>query len=218
MRRFVAALWHVLAMVGLMTVGAVLWLATTGISTRTDPSGLEATAARTARHFLVPAEARARTNPEAATPEVLRAGLEHWADHCASCHGNDGSGETTMGRGLYPRAPDMRLPETQQLPDGELFYIIEHGVKLTGMPAWGDGTAEGERASWHLVHVIRRLPSLTENELAEMETLNPKGEAEWRALEEARRFLAGEQQFTGDLRAGPTDTEHASPHKKDHKP
>ncbi len=42
-----------------------------------------------------------------------------------------------MGRNMYPPAPDMRLAETQQMTDGELFYIIQNGVRLTGMPAWG---------------------------------------------------------------------------------
>jgi mono/diheme cytochrome c family protein len=209
MRRLIVALSVVLAMVGLMAVAGAAWFATTGISTRTNPSRLETTLARSARHFLIPAAARARTNPEGATPEVLEAGLEHWADHCATCHGNDGGGQTTIGEGLYPRVPDMRLPETQQLSDGELFYIIEHGVKLTGMPAWGDGTAEGERSSWHLVHFIRRLPSLTEDELSRMEAFNPKSEEEWRALEEERRFLSGEQPLSGDMARPPADAGHA---------
>lgn len=173
---------------------------------------MEASAARVARQMLMPADARARPNPEAASPEAIRQGMEHWADHCATCHANDGSGDTSIGRGLYPRAPDMRLPATQQLSDGELFFIIEHGVKLTGMPVWGDGTPEGERASWHLVHFIRRLPSLSEEELIEMEAFNPRSEAEWRALEEERRFLSGESPLSGELRVGPTDNEHA--HKK----
>ncbi|MEP7117842.1 MAG: hypothetical protein ABI880_09680, partial [Acidobacteriota bacterium] len=84
-----------------------------------------------------------------------------------------------------------RLSVTQDLSDGELFYLIEHGVKLTGMPAWGVGTPEGEQASWHLVSFIRRLSSLTEDEASEMEDLNPRGRSEWRALEEERRFLSG---------------------------
>jgi hypothetical protein len=86
----------------------------------------------------------------------------------------------------------MRQAATQNLSDGELFYIIENGVKLTGMPAWGTGTPEGERDSWHLVQFIRRLPSLSEAELAEMDDLNPRSAADWQALEEERRFLAGE--------------------------
>ena len=86
----------------------------------------------------------------------------------------------------------MRLPATQNLTDGELFYIIENGIKLTGMPAWGTGTPDGEQASWHLVSFIRQLPRLTDEELLAMEELNPRSPAEWQAREAERKFLAGE--------------------------
>jgi hypothetical protein len=85
----------------------------------------------------------------------------------------------------------MRSPATQELTDGELFYIIENGVRLTGMPAWGGpDTAEG---SWQLVHFIRRLPRLTPEEKARMEALNPKSPDEWRAIEDEEAFLRGEE-------------------------
>jgi hypothetical protein len=84
----------------------------------------------------------------------------------------------------------MRRAETQELTDGELFYIVENGIRFTGMPAWGGpGTAEG---SWHLVHFIRHLPKLTDEERAQMEALNPRSPDEWRALEEEDSFLRGE--------------------------
>ena len=67
----------------------------------------------------------------------------------------------------------MRLPRTQQLSDGEIFYFIENGIRLTGMPGWSTGTPEGERSSWQLVHFIRRLPKLTAEDLAAMEAFNP---------------------------------------------
>ena len=181
-----------LALVGVVTVVAGMWLWSAGIGTRTTPGPVETAVSRTARSAMIPAGARDLRNPEPATSENIRAGLEHWADHCASCHANDGSGNSEMGRSLYPPAPDMRIAATQNLSDGELFYIIENGVKLTGMPAWGTGTPEGERDSWHLVQFIRRLPSLSEAELAEMEELNPRSAADWQALEEERRFLSGE--------------------------
>jgi mono/diheme cytochrome c family protein len=190
--KLIKSVWHVLAIVGLAAVAGAAWFFASGIATRTPPGAAETAVARTARGLMIPSGARSRANPEPATTETVRSGLEHWADHCASCHANNGSGETEIGAGLYPRAPDMRLPATQNLSDGELFYIIENGIKLTGMPAWGTGTEEGERSTWHLVHFIRRLPTLSDAEIAEMEELNPRGAAEWQALEEERRFLSGE--------------------------
>jgi mono/diheme cytochrome c family protein len=192
MRILLKFVWHLLAVVGLVAIVVAVWLWASGISTRSAPPRIESAVARVARNAMIPAGARALPNPEPATSENIRSGLEHWADHCASCHANDGSGDTAMGRSFYPPAPDMRLAATQNLTDGELFYIIENGVKLTGMPAWGSGTPEGERDSWHLVQFIRRLPQLSEAELADMEDLNPRSAAEWRAREEERRFLSGE--------------------------
>ena len=189
--RLIRLLWHGLALIGAGALVGGAWFASQGIGASATPGPVETALARTARHWLVPAHERARTNPEPTTPDNLKDGMAHWADHCAGCHANDGSGLTPMGQGLYPKAPDMRLPATQGLSDGELFYLIEHGVKITGMPAWGTGTPEGEQGSWHLVQFIRRLPSLAEAELAEMEGLNPRGRAEWLELEEERRFLSG---------------------------
>ena len=190
--------WHGLAVVGAATLAIAFWFASQGISARPVPGPIETRLSRAARHYAIPAAARARTSPTPGTPETLRAGLEHWADHCATCHGNDGGGQTAMGQGLYPKPPDMRLPATQSLSDGELFYIIEEGVKITGMPAWGTGTPEGEDASWHLVQFIRHLPSVTEDDLASMEELNPRSRADWLAFEEERKFLSG----TLDIPAG----------------
>jgi mono/diheme cytochrome c family protein len=127
------------------------------------------------------------------TPEALARARAHFADHCASCHGNDGRGQTTLGRNMYPKAPDMTLPETQRLSDGELFAIIENGVRLTGMPAWGRPGPEDDAETWELVHFIRHLPRITPDELEEMKALNPKTRKELEEEEAIRRFLAGEQ-------------------------
>jgi mono/diheme cytochrome c family protein len=163
-----------------------------GLSARAEPSRVEELVARTMRGLATPRRVRSMTNPVKRTHAVLTEGLEHFSDHCAVCHANDGSGNTEIGRGLYPPPPDMRAAATQELSDGELFSIIENGIRLTGMPAWGTGNAKGERASWALVHFIRRLPELTDEEISRMESLNPKSADEWREEEDARRFLAGE--------------------------
>jgi len=177
-------MWHVkpvlIALALLVAVAAVggiaafAWIGSRGISARAVPGAIETAVARSMRRLAIPNGERNRVNPVKATPPVIAEGMAHYADHCAACHANDGSGETELGLGLYPKPPDMRQPATQSLTDGELFYIIENGVRLTGMPAWSTGTTEGERASWHLVHFIRQLPKLTGEEIARMESLNPK--------------------------------------------
>ncbi len=191
MTLFTRVLLLALALVGAGAIFAGAWLLSGGISARSEPGRAESMVARRLRAFAIPRAAHDRESPVAPSRGVLRAGMAHFADHCAVCHGNDGSGETEMGRGLSPRAPDMRKNATQALSDGDVFYIIENGVRLTGMPAWGTGTPEGEQASWHLVQFIRHLPTLTEDELAAMSAMNPKSADEWREEEDARRFLEG---------------------------
>ncbi len=110
----------------------------------------------------------------------------HFADHCAICHANNGSGNTEIGRNLYPKPPDMRSPQTQNLTDGELYYTIHNGIRLTGMPAWG---TEKDEATWKLVLFIRHLPQLTREEEREMESLNPKGPGEKQEELEEEQFL-----------------------------
>lgn len=189
MRHLLRLVTLALALVGLIALVGAVGLLRGGISARVAPGTMEAAVAGRLRSLAIPRAAHERRNPVPATQEVLRDGMAHFADHCAVCHANDGSGSTEMGRGLYPRAPDMRRNATQALSDGALFYIIENGVRLTGMPAWGTGTPDGERATWHLVHFLRHLPKLTPSELDAMTELNPKSAEEWREEEEARQFL-----------------------------
>jgi mono/diheme cytochrome c family protein len=178
-----------LALVAAVVLAAALLLRG-GMSARAEPSALEARIARRLRSWAIPSSARRARNPVPPGPPAIAAGLAHFADHCASCHANDGSGRTRLGRSLYPRPPDMRRRETQDLSDGELFHVIENGVRLTGMPAWGgEGSAEG---SWQLVHFIRHLPALTGEEQDRMEALNPRSPDEWRDREEEESFLRGE--------------------------
>lgn len=162
-----------------------------GFSVRVEPSAAERLLARTARRWAVPSAAREAVNPVTFSPEVWAESRAHFADHCASCHANDGSGRTEMGQNLYPKAPDMRLPATQNMADGELYWIIENGVRLTGMPAWGPGGGN-DTDTWKLVHFIRRLKDLGPGEIKGMQALNPKTPAELEEERDDERFLAGE--------------------------
>src|SRR5688500_1170608 len=210
MRRLLRVLAWLAFLAIVMIAGVMLVLQGRGVSARPEPSGLEKSVALFMRGWLTPATYKDLKNPVSDTDENFLAAREHFADHCASCHANDGSGNTEMGRNLYPKAPDMRLPRTQQLTDGELFYIIENGVMLTGMPGWSTGTPEGENSSWQLVHFIRRLPSLTTDDLQEMERLNPRSRD---AFEEERKI----EEFLGGGAASPQNASPPDPHAG-HKP
>jgi mono/diheme cytochrome c family protein len=178
------------ALLGLVVVAASILH--DGLSSRAKPTRIEIMIARNARHLAIPSNARLTQNPVLASAEDLREARLHFADHCAICHGNDGSGETMIGSGLYPKPPDLRLQETQNLTDGELFWIIENGVRFTGMPAFSNGGEHGGTPdSWKLVHFIRHLPHLTATERMEMERYNPKGPDDREEEQQENDFLNG---------------------------
>jgi len=176
----------------LLLVAAVVWASSLVGSypgARGAPTRTEVALGRRLRSWAIPRAARSSKNPFTSSPELLQESERHFADHCASCHGNDGSGATEMGRNFFPRVPDMRSGSTQRLSDGELYYIIHNGVRWTGMPAWGD--SDNDMDSWKLVLFIRHLPQLTPQEVHDMERFNPKSIADQEEEKEEEEFLNG---------------------------
>lgn len=199
MRRRTKAAIGVIVAVVLLGIAMLLSMLRNGFSSMDEPSAVEAFMASTMRRYATPSDLKGAKNPLPLTPEIVAEGRAHFADHCAGCHGNDGKGQTSMGPKFYPRVPDMTKAATQSQSDGALFATIENGIRMTGMPAFGAGTAESAYGSWGLVHFIRHLPKIAPEELAEMETLNPKSPEE---CQEAA-FLAG-----GDEAPPPAATSH----------
>jgi len=176
-----------------VTAGTGWYVLSRGFSARIPPTSAEAFVARHVRLLATPRAAKEARNPVAFSSDVLSEAMVHFADHCAICHDNDGSGDTDIGQGLYPNSPDLRQSETQRLTDGEIAYIIHNGIRFTGMPAFGEATAaQPDDDSWALVHFIRHLPEITAEELQAMEDMNPKSRMELEAEDAIRRFLAGD--------------------------
>jgi len=199
------------AVILVVAVAAAFLTVRRGFSARDEPSWAEKLVARRVRSLAVPALARNAANPLPLTPEVLADARAHFADHCAVCHANDGRGQTTIGQNLYPKAPDMRLEDTQRLTDGELYYIIQNGIRMTGMPAWGEQGDDKDEDGWKLVHFIRHLSELTPTQLKEMEKLNPKTAAEIEEERQDEEFLRG---GGGAAEPAPTSPEApARPHR-----
>jgi len=181
-----------IAAAGIVGAGAFGWVTIRrGFSARDNPSAIEKVVATTARQLAVPSQYRQLSNPLSSSSD-LHAGMEHFADHCATCHANDGSGDTLFGKGFYPKPPDMRQKETQNKSDGELYYTVENGIRLSGMPAFGGEHAKaGDMETWNLVLFIRHLPKQTAEELQQMQQLNPKTEKERHEEDEEQNFLRG---------------------------
>ena len=172
--------WKVVLLIlfifALAAAGYGLILVRRGFSALSTPSAIEVFAATTARKLAVPSSYRQLRNPITPSAESIRGGMEHFAYHCAPCHGNDGQGHTVFGRGFYPKPPDLRAAATQNKSDGELYYTIDDGVLLSGMPAFS-GTHTPPQ-TWRLVLFIRHLPQITPEELDEMNGWDSKREAD----------------------------------------
>jgi len=139
-----------------------------GFRATDQPSAIERVMARAVRNLGIPRSARNEKNPWTANSGLLEESRENFTNHCAGCHGMDGDGRSGIGQNLYPQPPDLRRAETQNLSDGEIHYIIQNGVRLTGMPALGNPHgSQDENIAWKLVLFIRSIAQSTPREIAQ---------------------------------------------------
>jgi len=139
-------------------LGAVLAALLCGCTAHQNPTRVETALANAAKDVVIPLEAERKQDPFPDTEEVLNQGRQVYLQSCALCHGTDGRGETYLGRNMYPPAMDMTSPHIQHWSDAEMFWIIQNGVRLTGMPSWQSSISEAD--TWKLARFIHSLPRL----------------------------------------------------------
>ncbi len=88
---------------------------------------------------------------------TVQAGFELFDQLCRTCHGAPGIGPDRFAAGLYPAAPSLKN-EVEEWSDAELFWITKHGIKMTGMPAFGDVVNDDD--VWKIVAFVRTLPGV----------------------------------------------------------
>jgi predicted CXXCH cytochrome family protein len=150
-----------LLFVGAACAGFIKWR---GFRAASTPTAFETAAARSIRDFAIPGAERHKRNPDAGDSLAIQQGREDFLARCATCHGVDARGRTPIGANEYPRVPDLHSDTTQNLSDGEIRYIIENGIQLTGMPAFSSTHNESVEESWKLVSYIRSFRPLTSGE------------------------------------------------------
>ena len=151
----VVALEHKL-MLG--AISAILGALLQGCAAGKPPSQQETGLANAAKDVTIPLQAGKMKNPLPETDEVLSQGQEVFLGSCAQCHGPDARGDTNIGRNMDPPAMDLSSPHVQHWSDAELFWIIQNGVRLTGMPSWKSSISDND--TWKLARVIHNLPRL----------------------------------------------------------
>jgi mono/diheme cytochrome c family protein len=146
------------AVSAVVIVGALVAISQFSLSALPEPASIENYLATSARRLLVRRGSREAIPP---APANMAASIEEgdklYGTECAACHGLDGNNPTDAGRWMYPRAADLKSREVQQYSDRELFWIVKNGIRLSGMPAFGN--VETDEHIWNLVHFVRTLPA-----------------------------------------------------------
>jgi len=110
----------------------------------------------TIRERSIAARAAGLAVPNLADPALIALGAEHYAGMCTGCHLAPGMGDNEMRQGLYPKPPN--LSERRDRSPAQSFWIIKHGLKMSGMPAWG--VTHDDEAIWGLVAFLQQLPTM----------------------------------------------------------
>lgn len=158
----------VLVAIVVVTAGAYFYLRLGFLDPRASqqPSKFEIEMAMKFLDASVGRRAPQRQNPMAANIKNLSTGLHIYETHCAVCHGDSANPHSAVGLSLYPPAPQF-LEDAPDMPENQNFYIIENGVRWTGMPGWNKVLSENE--IWNLTSF-----------LAHIQDLPPAVEQEWK--------------------------------------
>ena len=133
------------------------------LSALQPPGRFETRVADLSRLFLIGRASRHEISPRPVNLKAsIGAGGEHYGLDCSVCHSDDGRGQTPVGEWMYPRASDLTSKRVQSYSDRELFWIIQNGIRFTGMPAFGE--VETPDHIWDLVNYVRTLPSNSQNQ------------------------------------------------------
>ncbi len=140
----------------------MLILATGAINMGADvkPGLIERTLAPWALDRSVEKHAPSEKDPYAGNAAAIATGLDHYRENCVMCHGAPGVSAGELSKGLNPQAPS--LAKEGEMSDGELFWIVKHGVRMTPMSAFGPTHTDEE--IWKIVAFIRHLPDLSPRE------------------------------------------------------
>jgi len=141
----------------------IIVLATGAINIGADvkPGLIERTLAPWGRDRSVAKRAPKEKSPYAGDPAAIATGFDHYRANCVICHGSPDVAGAELSKGINPPAPALGK-EGDDTPDGELFWVIKHGIRMTAMPAFGPTHTDEE--IWKIVAFIHHLPDLTARE------------------------------------------------------
>jgi len=188
-----------LALFAVLSGAAFAWSGAFDVSADVPHSGLVFAALEYARIRSIKMHAAGLQPPAGwdSQPGVVMA-VGHYTQHCAVCHGAPGAKQGPIGEGMYPRPPSLTNVSQRYTP-GELFWILKHGIKMSGMPSMAD---DGDGVLWSTVALLEKLPTLSDDDYNDL----------WLGSQAAGdgdrgRMDMGEMRMGAPAPASPTSTE-----------
>lgn len=197
--------WLLLAAV----IGLAIWSGSYNVAATNSPGKMEKKIAAFALNRAIQKRAPVKANPFT-KPEDVRFGLVHYKENCLDCHGAPGVEESEFGQGLNPPAPDLTLPSMQRMRDGELFWVVSNGIRMTGMPAFSPTHKEDE--IWKIVAFVRHLPEITKEEQQILKAGREEETGHHEAAESKPEEKEDQKAAPGE-KAGHTHPPGTKPHK-----
>ena len=178
MKTLKTVIWTLIVLVVLGALGGFFFIESGAydVAATSPPSGIERFLAGAVRHRSISVREGGVTVPNLQDPGLVRLGYSRYDDMCVICHSAPGLKETPVGRGLNPHPPHLWSKGTQSMSDQRMYWVVDHGIRMTGMP--GFGPSLDERDLWSLVAVIRQLPNLRPGEFQQKVDEAEKAEGE----------------------------------------
>ncbi len=158
----------VIIIIGLITIYSGWY----NVSAANKPSGIENWLLGTTMDNSVEKHAENIVVPDLKSPDKIKEGFAHYDDMCKDCHGSPEKTESDLSKGLNPPAPDLSESAKDLSPE-EIFWVTKNGVKMTGMPAWGN--THSDEKIWTIVAFIEKLPGMTRSQYDSLK-VNSKSE------------------------------------------
>ena len=140
------------------------------IAASTPHNAFEQQVLRTAMELMVVAKASGVREPPPFTDELIKDGFEHYDEMCITCHGGPGLERSEIGKGLNPQAP-LLSAAVKSWSSRQLFWIVKHGVKMTGMPSFG--ATHNDQEVWSMVAFIEQLPGMSAEQYQQLKRHAP---------------------------------------------
>jgi mono/diheme cytochrome c family protein len=157
----------------------------------------------TTRHSSIERRADQIEVPDLSDESLVLSGVNDFEAMCVQCHGAPGKQPGSVGKGLNPPAPDLAA-SAREMSAAELFWVTKNGIRMTGMPAWGE--THGDDALWPVVALIEALPELDAASYAELlERAEGMGHHADEAAEPGHAHRAGEEDQTSVHDEAPDD-------------